>query len=108
MQGFNDYFEHQAQYLIEKTIKIKKRSTRQHIYRAAILTIYGFQVAIPVLIGIFLGMFLDKHFPLEHIAWTLNLIIIGFIVGFYNANRWFYHMVELHKHKTSQKKGEKK
>ena len=108
MQSFNQYFDAQARILIKKAENLSKRSDRQFVYRAAILTVYGFQVVIPVLIGIFVGLLLDKNFPLEHIAWTLNFILLGFLIGLYNANTWFYRMMELHKTRKYKQKGGKK
>lgn len=106
MLGLNQYFEQQAKLLIKKTENLKNRSKRQYVYRAALLTVYGFQVAIPVVVGIFLGLFLDKHYPSERIVWTLNLILIGFLIGLYNANTWLYHMIKIEK--KTLKKGVKK
>ena len=104
MQKLNDYLTQQADILAQKAEKLSKRSKRQYIYRITVLTIYGFQVAIPVLIGIFLGQFLDKSLRPIHFSWTLNLILICFIIGFYNANRWFYHTIGLKKRKKGVKK----
>ena len=105
MQSFDKYLEKQAALLIKKVANMEHPASRQHIYRTTMLTVYGFQVCIPVLLGIFIGVFLDRHCPLDKIAWTLNFILIGFLIGLYNANSWFYHTMELHKIK---KKGGKK
>ena len=104
MQKFNDYLAQQADILIKKAAILSKRSQRLYVHRIAVLTIYGFQVAIPVLIGIFSGQLLDKHVSVHHFSWTLNLVLIGVIIGFYNANRWFYHSIGL----KNRKKGGKK
>ena len=92
MQGFNRYFENQSKLLIKKANNLKNRSHRQFAYRAA------------VLIGIFLGNLLDKRHPVQHISWTLNMILIGGIIGFCNANVWFYRTIGLH----NKTKGDKK
>ncbi len=104
MQGFNHYFESQANLLIQKANNLKNRSHRQFAYRAAILTIYGFQVAIPVVLGIFLGHLLDRYLSLQYISWTLNMILVGGIIGFCNANIWFYKTIGLHQKKERRKK----
>jgi len=104
MQKFNDYLTQQADILAQKAENLANRSKRQYIYRVTVLTIYGFQVAVPVLIGIFGGQFLDKCLKQTHFSWTLNLILLGFIVGFYNANRWFCHTIGLKKRKKARKK----
>ena len=108
MQGFNQYFDQKAKLLIKKANNLRDRSKRQYAYQAAILTIYGFQVVIPAIIGLFLGMFLNKHFPIEHVSWTLNLILIGAVIGFYNANMWFGRMIGITRNKSTSRKGDKK
>ncbi len=104
MQNFNDYLTEQADLLVKKAEKLSQRSKRQYIFKAAILTIYGFQVVLPVVLGIFVGCFLDNKLKTQYISWTLNLILIGALVGFYNANRWFYHSVGLKKRKKGGNK----
>ena len=108
MQPFNQYLDEQANLLVKKAEKLENRSFRWHAYWATIFTIYWFQVTVPALLGVFLGILLDKHCPLERISWTLNLILIGFGIGLFNANRWFYRMMELHKNSSSKRKGGKK
>ncbi len=104
MQGFNRYFDNQSKLLIKKANNLKNRSQRQFAYRAALLTIYGFQVAIPVVIGIFIGRLLDNHLSVPHISWTLNMILVGGIIGFFNANIWFYKTIGLHPKNKRRKK----
>ena len=104
MQTSSHHFEEKANQLIRKVNRLKDRSKRQFAYRAAILTIYGFQVAIPVLLGIGVGTLMDKAWPYEHFSWVLNFILIGFLVGLYNANNWFYINIGLKKTKKGGKK----
>lgn len=49
--------------------------------------IVGWSVAVPTLFGLLLGALLDKRFPLGF-SWTLNLLIIGLLVGCIIAWRW--------------------
>ncbi|MGN1063449.1 MAG: AtpZ/AtpI family protein [Alphaproteobacteria bacterium] len=77
-----------ADLLIKKAKMRRTRQGRSLFMNAAILGTYGWNICIPVFIGVFIGRFLDKHFPLPPLSWTLNFILIGFIVGFYNATRW--------------------
>ncbi len=47
----------------------------------------GWSVAIPTLLGVALGLWLDKHFPSPH-SWTLALLVAGLALGCFNAWRW--------------------
>lgn len=107
MLDFDKQFEQEAQRMIQKAQKLGNRPNKQYAYKAAFLTVYGFQVAIPVVLGIFLGLFLDKVWPVKHVSWVLNFILLGFLTGLFNANVWFYHMMEIHK-KNKEKNKKKK
>lgn len=48
----------------------------------------GWAVAIPTLLGILLGVWLDRHFATGRISWTLSLLFVGIILGCLNAWRW--------------------
>ena len=107
MYSFNEYLEKQANLLVKKAEKLEKRSSHRPIYWATVFSVYGCQVAFPALLGIFIGRLLDKHFPSTYISWTLNLILLGFVIGIYNATAWFYHMLGLRKKKATNR-GRKK
>lgn len=47
----------------------------------------GWSVAIPTLLGAFLGRWLDKDYPGER-SWTLALLAAGLVLGCANAWRW--------------------
>ena len=74
--------------LVKKAKTMARRDSRILHLNAAILSVYGWQMAIPTLLGILLGQILDHHMPVPHLSWTLNLIIIGAFIGFLNANHW--------------------
>ncbi|MBP5344298.1 MAG: AtpZ/AtpI family protein [Alphaproteobacteria bacterium] len=80
--------EKTAKTLERKADNLKQSKNNSYVYRAALLTVYGWQMSIPVVVGIALGLFLDKTFPLQHFSWTLNMILFGFGAGLYNANTW--------------------
>ena len=88
MQEFKKQLNKTAHQLIKKADKRANKENKQVVYRAALLSVYGWQLAIPVLLGIMLGILLDKVFPIAHFSWILNLILLGFMVGFYNASQW--------------------
>lgn len=49
--------------------------------------IVGWSVSVPTLFGLLLGVWLDKRYPLDF-SWTLNLLIIGLVLGCIIAWRW--------------------
>ena len=49
----------------------------------------GWSVAVPTLLGIFLGIWLDKQWRQEQMSWTLTLLFVGIFVGCLNAWYWF-------------------
>lgn len=48
----------------------------------------GWAVAIPTVLGIALGIWLDRTWPAGHISWTISLLFVGIILGCLNAWRW--------------------
>lgn len=88
MSEFEKQLNKTAKQLIKKADNRQKRGQIKITYNAGIISIYGCQVAVPVILCLFLGRLLDHLYPTEQISWTLNLIIIGFILGFINANIW--------------------
>ncbi len=47
----------------------------------------GWSVAIPTLIGIAVGIWLDRNHP-ARFSWTLTMLVVGVLVGCLNA--WFW------------------
>ena len=49
----------------------------------------GWSVTVPALIGAALGIWVDKHYPSTY-SWTLMLLLIGLIIGCFNAWHWVH------------------
>jgi len=49
--------------------------------------IVGWAVAIPTLIGIALGLWIDRTWPSQY-SWALMLLIAGVVIGCINASYW--------------------
>lgn len=96
--------------LIEKAKAREERPKREITFNAAILATYGWNISIPVLVGILVGQYCDKHIPLPKISWTLNFVILGFVLGIYVANKWIAEegVIKDVKDKCMGKKTEKK
>lgn len=88
MSEFDQENRKTAKVLMQKAKMLDNRKNRHLTLNASQLGVYGWQMAIPVLLGVMLGLFLDKELPSPSFSWTLNFILIGFVVGIFNANRW--------------------
>jgi len=47
----------------------------------------GWSVTLPALLGLALGMWIDRRFPNSY-SWTLMFLILGIVLGCWNAWRW--------------------
>jgi predicted F0F1-ATPase subunit len=54
------------------------------------LTSLGWELALPIFLGAFLGYQIDRHFNLKY-TFTLILLIFGIFAGYYNL----YKIIEL-------------
>lgn len=48
----------------------------------------GWSVALPTLVGVALGVWLDRNWP-GRVSWTLTLLLVGLALGSLNAWFWF-------------------
>lgn len=49
----------------------------------------GWSIAVPTLLGIALGLWMDRIWP-GRVSWTLTLLIVGVALGCWNAWRWIH------------------
>jgi ATP synthase protein I len=47
----------------------------------------GWSVAVPTLLGVMFGLWLDRRHPSSH-SWTLMMLVIGLVIGCANAWHW--------------------
>ncbi len=68
--------------------KIKAREEGSEImFGLGLFGIIGWSIAIPTVMGIALGVFLDNRFT-QSFSWTLTLLFAGVILGSFNAWHW--------------------
>jgi len=73
-----------------ETRKIKARRTRDQRsvwFGLGMFGIVGWSVAIPTLIGVIVGIWIDTKWP-SRFSWTLMLLFIGVVLGCINAWYW--------------------
>ena len=86
--------EDQASRLIEKVgaredrkIRARQEKDRDVWFGLGMFGLIGWSVAIPTVIGIAVGIWIDAKWPSSY-SWTLMFLIIGVIVGCLNAWYW--------------------
>jgi ATP synthase protein I len=68
--------------------KLKARkSTQGTWFGLGMMGLVGWSVTVPTLLGIVLGIWLDRHRPGAH-SWTLALLVVGLAIGCLNAWHW--------------------
>ena len=76
---------------VKETRKMRARREREENRRVwfglGMFGLVGWSVAIPTLIGIALGVWIDVTWP-SRVSWTLMLMFIGVILGCINAWYW--------------------
>lgn len=70
----------------DKKIEARKKG-KEIMFGLGIFGIVGFSIAIPTLMGILLGTYLDKRTD-SSISFTITFLFLGLIVGCVNAWRW--------------------
>lgn len=68
--------------------KIKSEEEGSEVmFGLGLFGIVGWSIAIPTVMGIALGVFLDKRFT-QSFSWTITLLFAGVILGSLNAWKW--------------------
>lgn len=71
----------------ERKLKARREGDRGVYFGFGMFGLVGWSVAIPTLIGIALGIWIDRTWPSRY-SWTLMFVFIGIIVGCLNAWYW--------------------
>ncbi|HCU08274.1 MAG TPA: ATP synthase subunit [Clostridiales bacterium] len=69
-----------------KKMKAKEEGS-EIMFGLGLFGIVGWSIAVPTVLGIALGVFLDKRFT-QSFSWTITLLFAGVILGSFNAWRW--------------------
>src|SRR5271154_7273385 len=70
-----------------RKLKAQRGAKRSIWFGLGMSGLVGWSVTVPTLIGVALGIWVDKHYP-SPFSWTLMLLLLGLIVGCLNAWHW--------------------
>ena len=59
-----------------RKLKAQRRATKSIWFGLGMSGLIGWSVTVPTLIGVALGIWVDKHYPSTY-SWTLMLLLIG-------------------------------
>jgi ATP synthase protein I len=73
---------------LKATRKLKSRRSSQGVwFGLGMMGLVGWSVAVPTLLGVAAGIWLDNRYQGAR-SWTLTLLIVGLFVGCLNAWHW--------------------
>lgn len=71
-----------------RKLKARRERGRNVLWAGLRMTgLVGWSVAVPTLIGVAIGKWLDTLWP-ARFSWTLTLLLAGVVIGCYNAWYW--------------------
>jgi ATP synthase protein I len=70
-----------------RKLKAQREATKSVWFGLGMSGLIGWSVTVPTLIGAALGIWVDQHYPSKY-SWTLMLLLMGLIVGCFNAWHW--------------------
>lgn len=70
-----------------RKMKARREKDRGIWFGLGMMGIIGWSVAIPTLIGVAIGIYMDTHLP-DRISWTLTFFFAGLVLGLLNAWHW--------------------
>jgi ATP synthase protein I len=83
----NQEYTAKVEGVVRRHLKAEKEKDNSILVGLGMFGLVGWAVAIPTLLGIALGVWLDRRWP-SHYSWTLMLLFLGLITGCINA--WFW------------------
>lgn len=85
--GRPDAFEHEIGRKERRRLAARRQGERDVTFWLGMFGLVGWSVALPTVLAIALGVWIDRRFPSPY-SWTLMLLFAGVVVGCLNA--WFW------------------
>lgn len=85
--GSKQPFTEQVGRRAERKIRAREKGKRSVWFGLGMFGVVGWSVAIPTLIGVAIGAWMDSMWP-GLPSWTLTMLIIGILLGCLNAWYW--------------------
>lgn len=83
----SERFREQVGRKADRKLRARRRAGGGIWYGLGMMGLVGWAVAIPVLLSVALGLWLDRMMG-TGVSWTLSLVVLGFAAGCLNAWYW--------------------
>ncbi|MCP4078184.1 MAG: ATPase F0F1 [Gammaproteobacteria bacterium] len=83
----NSKFENSIGRKATRKLRAKREKDHPAWFGLGMFGLVGWAVAVPALLGTALGIWIDERWT-GSISWTLNLLIVGVLLGCFNAWYW--------------------
>ncbi len=70
-----------------RKVKARRKKDRGVWFGLGMIGTIGWSIAVPTLIGVALGIWIDERWP-GRISWTLTFLLIGLVLGCINTYYW--------------------
>ncbi len=70
-----------------RKVKARRKKDQGVWFGLGMIGTIGWSIAVPTLIGVALGIWIDKRWP-SRISWTLTFLFVGLVLGCINAYYW--------------------
>jgi ATP synthase protein I len=71
----------------ERKLKSQRNASKKAWFGLGMMGLVGWSVAVPTLIGIFVGVWIDSTGKSRY-SWTFMLLVAGIVIGCLNAWHW--------------------
>jgi ATP synthase protein I len=85
--GSTDKLPEAVQRKAERKLRARGEEERTALFWIGMFGLVGWSIAVPTLIGVAIGIWIDRHWP-GTVSWTLTLLIVGVGIGCMNAWYW--------------------
>ena len=80
-------FPDQIERKVQRKLRARRAGEPSLYFWLGMFGMVGWSVAVPTLLAIALGWWLDKRFPVDF-SWTLTFLVLGVGLGCWNAWYW--------------------
>jgi ATP synthase protein I len=83
----DQHLQEEVERKAERRLRARREEARSAWFWLGMFGLVGWSIAIPTIIGVALGVWIDRRWP-GPVSWALTLLIVGVAIGCLNAWYW--------------------